>query len=197
VILSPVAVVGMTTQNQARAVCRPSNPPCSRGTARAATTCSRPTFAQAQICCTPGVTNETNEAPSSAHGQRQVVAAPSRAASPLERPHSRWVVVPALVPGEQPTRNLAHCVAAAFAARGQQRPMQDTTSALSHGGAALVELTAARPRAAHESQLDLLLSRCFGCHIVHRVSHGLTPFGFQTSQFHRSADSPARDPRIE
>jgi hypothetical protein len=41
-----------------------------------------------------------------------------------------------------------------------------------------------------ESRLDRLLSCCFGYHVVDRVSHGLTPFGFQTSQFHRSADSP-------
>ena len=37
----------------------------------------------------------------------------------LEHLHSKWVVLPALVPGQQPTRNLAYCVAAAFAARGQ------------------------------------------------------------------------------
>jgi hypothetical protein len=36
-----------------------------------------------------------------------------------------------------------------------------------------------------ESRLDRLLSCCFGCHVVDRVSHGLTPLGFQTSQFHR------------
>src|SRR5215207_4281080 len=31
------------------------------------------------------------------------------------------------------------------------------------------------------------------CHDVDRVSHGLSPLGFQTSQFHRSADSPSRN----
>jgi hypothetical protein len=30
---------------------------------------------------------------------------------------------------------------------------------------------------------------CFGCHVVDRVSHGLTPLGFQTSQFNRLPDS--------
>jgi Transposase, Mutator family len=30
-----------------------------------------------------------------------------------------------------------------------------------------------------------LLSCCLSCHVVDRVSHGLTPFGFQTSQFNR------------
>jgi TIR domain/AAA ATPase domain len=42
----------------------------------------------------------------------------------LERPNSRWVVLPALVPDQQPTHNLAHCVAAAFAARGKPRPVE-------------------------------------------------------------------------
>jgi hypothetical protein len=32
-----------------------------------------------------------------------------------------------------------------------------------------------------ESRLNRLLPCCFGCHVVDRVSHGLTPFGFQTS----------------
>ena len=29
------------------------------------------------------------------------------------------------------------------------------------------------------------------CHVVDRVSHGLSPLGSQTSQFNRSADSPS------
>ena len=31
---------------------------------------------------------------------------------------------------------------------------------------------------------------CGCCHVTDRVSHGLPPLGFQTSQFNRSADSP-------
>ncbi len=58
----------------------------------------------------------------------------------LERLHSRWVVLPALVPDQQPTRNLAHCLAAAFATRGQPRPLEEITAALRRGGAGLVEL---------------------------------------------------------
>ena len=58
----------------------------------------------------------------------------------LERLHSRWVVLPALVPDQQPTRNLAHCLAAAFATRGQPRPLEEITAALQRGGAGLVEL---------------------------------------------------------
>jgi hypothetical protein len=58
----------------------------------------------------------------------------------LEPLHSRWVVLPALVPGQQPTRNLAHCVSAAFAARGQPRTVDDVAAALGRGGAGLVEL---------------------------------------------------------
>jgi WD40 repeat protein len=58
----------------------------------------------------------------------------------LERLHSRWVVLPALVPDQQPTRNLAHCLAAAFATRGQPRPLEEITAAFRRGGAGLVEL---------------------------------------------------------
>jgi hypothetical protein len=61
------------------------------------------------------------------------------------------------------------------------------------------QLDALLPRLGHQllshtllidSRLDRLLSCRFGCHVIDRLSHGLTPFGFQTSQFHRSADSP-------
>jgi WD40 repeat protein len=58
----------------------------------------------------------------------------------LERLHSRWVVLPVLVPGQQPTRNLAHTLATAFDARGQLRPVQEVAAALGGGGAGLVEL---------------------------------------------------------
>ena len=57
----------------------------------------------------------------------------------LERLHARWVVLPGLVPGQQPTRNLAHCLAAAFAARGQPRPVDEVAAAFGRGGA-LVEV---------------------------------------------------------
>ena len=58
----------------------------------------------------------------------------------LERLPSKWVVLPALVPAQQPTRNLAHCVAAAFDTRGQPRPLEEIAAVLRHGGAGLVEL---------------------------------------------------------
>jgi WD40 repeat protein/energy-coupling factor transporter ATP-binding protein EcfA2 len=58
----------------------------------------------------------------------------------LERLPSNWVVLPALVPGQQPTRNLAHCMAAAFDTRGQPRPFEEIAAVLRHGGAGLVEL---------------------------------------------------------
>jgi WD40 repeat protein len=58
----------------------------------------------------------------------------------LERLDSRWVVLPALVPDQHPTRNLAHCLAAAFAGRGEPRPLEEITAALGRGGAGLVEL---------------------------------------------------------
>jgi hypothetical protein len=55
----------------------------------------------------------------------------------LERLDPCWVVLPVLVPGQQPTRNLAYCLAAAFAARGQPRPVEDVATALGRGGAGL------------------------------------------------------------
>jgi WD40 repeat protein len=58
----------------------------------------------------------------------------------LERLDSRWVVLPALVPGQQPTRSLAYCVAAAFVARGQPRPPDEIAAVLRRGSAGLVEL---------------------------------------------------------
>ena len=58
----------------------------------------------------------------------------------LERLPSKWVVLPALVPAQQPTRNLAHCVAAAFDTRGQPRPLEEIAAVLRRGGAGLVEL---------------------------------------------------------
>jgi hypothetical protein len=60
----------------------------------------------------------------------------------LQRLESRWVVLPTLVPGQQPTHNLARCVATAFATRGQPRPMQEVAAALGDGGAGLVQLAA-------------------------------------------------------
>jgi energy-coupling factor transporter ATP-binding protein EcfA2 len=58
----------------------------------------------------------------------------------LERLLSRWVVLPAFVPGQQPTRNLAHCLAAAFNIRGKPRPAEEIAAVLRRGGAGLVEL---------------------------------------------------------
>ena len=40
----------------------------------------------------------------------------------LARRPERWVLLPPLLPGRQPTRNLAGCLARAFADRGQPRP---------------------------------------------------------------------------
>jgi WD40 repeat protein/energy-coupling factor transporter ATP-binding protein EcfA2 len=66
----------------------------------------------------------------------------------LERLPSKWVVLPALVPGQQPTRNLAHCVAAAFVTHGQPRPFEEIAAMVRHGGAGLVELAGGLARAA-------------------------------------------------
>src|SRR4051794_32402254 len=58
----------------------------------------------------------------------------------LTRSPERWVVVPPLRPGRQPTANLAGCLARAFAARGRPRPAEELATALLRGSAALVEL---------------------------------------------------------
>jgi WD40 repeat protein/energy-coupling factor transporter ATP-binding protein EcfA2 len=83
----------------------------------------------------------------------------------LERLPSKWVVLPALVPGQQPTRNLAHCVAAAWDTRGQPRPFEEIAAVLRHGGAGLVELAgelgelagAAVPRGAANGRVNVLV----------------------------------------
>jgi WD40 repeat protein len=83
----------------------------------------------------------------------------------LERLHSKWVVLPALVPGQQPTRNLAYCLAAAFAARGQQQPAGEIAAVLRRGGAGLVDLAdelgelvgAAVPGGAADGRINVLV----------------------------------------
>jgi hypothetical protein len=44
------------------------------------------------------------------------------------------------VPGQQPTCNLAHCVAVAFDTCGQPRPVEEIAADLRRGGAGLVDL---------------------------------------------------------
>ncbi|WP_448611813.1 nSTAND1 domain-containing NTPase [Geodermatophilus sp. URMC 60] len=58
----------------------------------------------------------------------------------LARQPERWVVVPPLRPGRQPTAALASCLARAFAARGRPRPAEELAVALDRGSAGLVEL---------------------------------------------------------
>jgi len=59
----------------------------------------------------------------------------------LEKLKERWVVVPPVVPGQQPTRNLARSLAQAFSARGQKRSAAKLERHLGSGGpAALGEL---------------------------------------------------------
>src|SRR5215217_758469 len=90
-------------------------------------------------------------------------------------------------------------------ARDSKNPNAITLSGLQHPlgetGEQLIrtdQLDALRPRLGHQllghtllvdARLRRYLLYWFCCHVVDRVSHGLTPFGFQTSQFHRSADS--------
>src|SRR4051812_8633361 len=58
----------------------------------------------------------------------------------LARQPERWVVVPPLRPGRQPTAALAASLARAFAARGRPRPTEELAAALTQGSAGLVEL---------------------------------------------------------
>jgi WD40 repeat protein len=83
----------------------------------------------------------------------------------LQRLHSKWVVLPALVPGRQPIRSLAYCVAAASATRGRPRPVEDVAADLARGGAGLVSLAgelgelagAAAPDGAASSRVNVLV----------------------------------------
>src|SRR5918994_2118985 len=59
----------------------------------------------------------------------------------LEKLKERWVVVPPVLPGQKPTRNLARSLAQAFSARGQERSPAELERHLGTGNsAALVEL---------------------------------------------------------
>src|SRR3954463_13719139 len=58
----------------------------------------------------------------------------------LARQPERWLVVPPLRPGRQPTAALAGCLARAFAARGYSRPAEEMAATLAHGSAGLVQL---------------------------------------------------------
>jgi WD40 repeat protein len=61
----------------------------------------------------------------------------------LENLKERWVVVPPMLPGQQPTRNLARSLSQAFSARGQERSAAELERHLGSGGpAALGELAA-------------------------------------------------------
>jgi energy-coupling factor transporter ATP-binding protein EcfA2 len=60
----------------------------------------------------------------------------------LARLEARWVVLPPLVPGQQPTRNLARSLAGAFAARGRPRPLAELKTTLGRGAGGLVALAA-------------------------------------------------------
>lgn len=58
----------------------------------------------------------------------------------LARLPDRWILVPTLRPGPQPTVNLARCLAKAFASRGRDRTIDELANVLSGGGPGLVTL---------------------------------------------------------
>jgi hypothetical protein len=61
----------------------------------------------------------------------------------LENLKEHWVVVPPMLPGQKPTRNLARSLSQAFSARGQERSAAELERHLGSGGpAALGELAA-------------------------------------------------------
>jgi hypothetical protein len=58
----------------------------------------------------------------------------------LARMPERWLVVPPLRPGRQPTTNLAGALARAFTAHDRPRPADELAATLAQGSAGLVEL---------------------------------------------------------
>jgi WD40 repeat protein/energy-coupling factor transporter ATP-binding protein EcfA2 len=58
----------------------------------------------------------------------------------LQRLEERWVPLPPLLPGQQPTRNLARSLASAFARRGRERSPAEMAAYLDQGSPGLVEL---------------------------------------------------------
>src|SRR3954469_15510439 len=58
----------------------------------------------------------------------------------LARQPERWLLVPPLRPGRQPTAALAGSLARAFAAHGRPRPAEEVAAALARGPAGLVEV---------------------------------------------------------
>src|SRR5215216_4987362 len=58
----------------------------------------------------------------------------------LEKLKERWVVVPPVLPGQKPTRNLARSLSQAFSARGQERSPAELEGHLGSGPEALREL---------------------------------------------------------
>jgi len=58
----------------------------------------------------------------------------------LQRLGGRWVLLPPLRPGEQPTRNLARCLVEAFVGLGQPRALKDVDQYLHRGSVGLREL---------------------------------------------------------
>src|SRR3712207_2862855 len=59
----------------------------------------------------------------------------------LEREEERWLLLPPVLPGTQPTTNLAHSLAQAFSAQGDRRPVAELEQRLATGPKALVELS--------------------------------------------------------
>jgi hypothetical protein len=60
----------------------------------------------------------------------------------LTRMPDRWVLLPPLRPGRQPTAKLAGCIARAFADRGHPRSAGEVSAALNQGSAGLVDMAA-------------------------------------------------------
>jgi WD40 repeat protein/energy-coupling factor transporter ATP-binding protein EcfA2 len=58
----------------------------------------------------------------------------------LQRQPERWIVLPPLVPGRQPMRNLARALAETFASAGDARPLDELEASLRRGAPTLVEL---------------------------------------------------------
>ena len=75
----------------------------------------------------------------------------------LQRRPERWILLPSIVPGRQPTRNLARAIATALASGDSPRSPDEVESALRRGPSALVQLAGQLARGHHRRQNVLVV----------------------------------------
>ena len=75
----------------------------------------------------------------------------------LQRRPERWVVLPSMVPGRQPTRHLARAFATAMATGGGPRSLDELEAALRRGGPRMLVQLAGRLADGHHSHRNVLI----------------------------------------